>query len=346
MSKILHVVICLALVAAFGLSVQPVDAAVKKAVKKTVKKAPKRVVLGTQQLKGDQAKIGVAYTLGKRDPLNVTLKKVEYSVEPLRMGNTIISLSANEKFLILHYTLHNPNPRNRGLAWSTFDIQAIDAKDTNWRYVTDVAMEGTGESCNMSLKPAQKTNVYTAIKVPASGEIPKIMFQTSDKLVLRYDIRGKAVGLPAPIADPADATKATALEAVPAEMGVFYPLRELHCKIESAAYSTEQFNNRPPRKGERYLIVTGTMKNNLFQKRSVSWNTIKPEFTDVDGGSIRAGDETYYASRDEGIRAEIEPGKEIRFRWVVQVPEKVAVKTMAVSQNNGRKFVYDLSQIQ
>lgn len=343
MKNATRTVVTTALSLVVALASVPGTAAIKTTT--TSKAVPQRTVLGTTQLNGDQAQLGVTYTLGKRDPINVTLDKVEYTIEPVKLGKTVVVPKADQKLVVLHYTLHNCNAATRSLRWSTLEINAVDSNDTNWRFVQDVAMESTSERCNMDLKPAQKTKVYTVIAVPAKGEIPKLMFQSSDKLVLRYDIRGKATKLPAPIADPADPTGATALERVPAQMGVYYPIRELHGKIDSAEFSTEPFQDKAPKKGYRYLIIKGTAKNNLVDKRSFTWSTFKPKVVDADGGVIRWGEETYYGSRDEKIRGDIEPGQELRFRWVLDVPENVQLQDVSVVEGSGRAYVYDLSSV-
>lgn len=310
-------------------------------------KPAKRVVLGTTQLKGDQAQFGKTYTLGKTAPINVTLNKAEYTVEPVLIGGGPILTNANEKLLVLHYTLHNPNPKDYGLAWSTINIQAVDSNDKNWRYEQNIGMEATGESCNMNLKPAQKTNVYAVIKVPAAGQIPKVIFESRDKLVLRYDLRGKVKPLPAPIADPADTTGATALEKVPGQLGEYYPIRDLHAKIDSVAFSEAPIKGRKLAKGARYLVINGTAKNNLTRKFGFRWSSIKPNLTDVDGGTIRWGDSgIYFASRDDTANAEIEPGQEFRFRFVFDVPEGVQPKTFSMTQGGtSRSYEYDVSGV-
>jgi len=303
----------------------------------------KRVVLGTTQLNGDQAQFAVTYTLGKVDPLNVTLDSAVYTVEPQMIGTGIYSVDAGEKLLVLNYTLHNPNPRERGLGWSTFEINAVDAKDTNWRFCTAVGMDATKETCNMSLKPAQKTKVYTIIKVPAKGEIPKLMFQSRDKLVLRYDLRGKVKPLPAPIADPSDPTGGTALESVPAQMGTFYPMRELFGKIDSVTFTTDKVNGRAPAKGKRYAVILGTARNNLTVKLSYAWGTFRPTLSVADGGEIRWNGTTIYPTRDETVSATLAPGQEVRFRWFFEVPSDLGLQSLAVRQGNGRSYSYDLS---
>lgn len=308
------------------------------------KPAPK-VVLGTKQLGGeDNAKIGVTYTLGKKDPINVRLDSVQYSVEPVRFDKSLIVPRADQKLMILNYTLHNPNPRDRGLRWSTIEIFAVDLDNTNWRFVANVGMKDSGKLCNMSLKPGQKTEVYTAILVPAKGEIPKVVFQSGDKLVLRYQIAGKTKPLPAPIADPSDPSGATALDKVPAEMGTFYTMSVLSTKIEKAEFSTGAINGRQPKKGSRYLVINGTVKNNNVTPIGIRWSTLKPKLTDSDGGTIAWNGTILYASRDDNVNVSMEPGQEIRFRWFFEVPEAAGLASLAASEG-GREFIYDMSGV-
>lgn len=314
------------------------DAAVKKGVK--------RVVLGTAQLNGDQAVLGATYTLGKASPINVTLKSVEYTVEPVRLGNDVVIVNEAEKLMVLHYTLHNPNKSDFGLAWNTLNIFAVDSKDTNWRYCQCVAMEDTGETCNMRLKPGQKTAVYAVIKVPAGGALPKLVMESRDRLVLRYDLNGKVKPLPAPIADPADSTGATALAEVPAQMGTYYPFNVLHAKLDSVALSSDAIKGRAPAKGSRYFVIIASIKNNTPGNFGFRWNTLSLKLFDQDGAEIKGNSEVLFPSRDETINQNIEPGKELRARYYFQVPSNCSLKSLVIRQSGGRKYAYDVSGAQ
>jgi hypothetical protein len=330
--------------AALALASGPALSATKSKVK-TPPSSRNRATLGTRQLSGENAQLGVTYTLGKASPINVTLDKVEYTLEPALFGTTAIWPKRGEKLMVLHYTLHNPNPRDFGLSWHTLEINAVDANDRNWRFVTNTAIEATHELCNMALKPAQKTKVYTAIIVPAQGQLPKLILQSPDRLVLRYDLRNKVTPLPAPIADPADPSGATALETVPAQVGAYYPMLGLHAKIDSLAFATGPVTGKA-KKGACYLTIIGTAKNNLPGKCRFVWSTFAPKVTDADGGELRWNDEVYYASRPDRVSAELEPKQELRFRYVFEVPEGVQLKTLTLSQSSSHAYAYDLSQVQ
>ncbi len=313
--------------------------------------------LGTTQLKGanDHPLFGHTYTLGKVAPVNITVDSAEYRVDQQHVGTGMLLTDANQKYLVIHYTLHNPNKSELGLRWSTLEICAVDANEKNWRFVADVGIEGTTEKCNMSLKPGQKTHVYTMIQVPAAGAIPKLMIQSRDKLVLRYNLlekdkNGKYVNpvkpLPAPIADPADPTGATARETVPAEIGMYYPLRELNVKVDSITFSDAAIQGRAPKRGDRYLVVVVTAKNGAVGNKGFGWSTIKPKLSDQDGGEIRWNGTALFGSRDEDAKGDLAPGAEIRVRYFFPVRAGLPLKSFSIQQSNGRAYEYSLANLQ
>ena len=139
---------------------------------KPVKPAGGPVVLGTTQLPGDFGKLGTTYTIGAREPINFTLKTAEYSVTPFTVCNNTYVPKGDEKLLVLHYTVHNPVPREQSYHWSGIRFTAVDARDTNHDYIQAVAREGENQPLSISLKPAQKLEVVDAILVPAEGVGP------------------------------------------------------------------------------------------------------------------------------------------------------------------------------
>jgi hypothetical protein len=325
----------------------------------TFAKAPakNRATKGTTQLKSNynDPLFGQTFTLGKTAPINITINSAEYTVGQVPIGNYVYMTNAGEKLLVLHYTLHNPNKTDYGLAWSTLEIFGVDANDKNWRYCADVGIEGTNASCYMSLKPGQKTRLFTIIKLPAAGALPKLVIQSRDRLVLRFnllkkDAKGNLVNpvkpLPAPIADPADPTGGTALEAVPAQTGVYYPLRDLDARLDSATFSNAPIKNRPPKKGQRYLILAVTAKNRVLRDYGFVWSSIAPKLIDADGGSIRWNGDVLFASRDETAKSDIAPGGEFHVRYFFEVPENLPLKSASLQQGaDGRAYVYDLSGV-
>ena len=185
-------------------------------------------VAGTTQLAGGEGVIGKTYTLGKTQPLNFTLKSAEYTVSRINMGPNIYAPKADEKLLVLRFTVQNPKQNEVSLSYSSFKLTVVDNKDVNHEFDSYIAREGTSDVLGINLKPAQKIEVYAVWPVPASGVTPKlIVARDQDSPVLRYDLRGKIKPLPAPFADPADSSGATALGEVPASTGTYYPAYEL-----------------------------------------------------------------------------------------------------------------------
>lgn len=304
-------------------------------------------VQGTTQLAGGEGALGKSYSLGKgENALNFTLKGAEFSVTRVTVGSYVYAPKAAEKLLVLRYTVQNPQKRDMPLSWSSFKITAVDAKDVNHVFNNYIAREGTSESLGVSLKPAQKIDAYLALTVPADSVIPKLIVERGDSSpVLRYDLR-KAKGLPAPYADPADASGAIARAEVPAELGKAYPGKTFDIKLDSVAYSTESFEKRPAGEGKRYLVATFTIKNATAKTASdapYSYSSFTFELRDADGDKTKFGGYLIKASRDETASGSLKPGEEARFRVFFALPQDLAGKTLYASENDSRAYAFDVS---
>ena len=75
-----------------------------------------QVVQGTTQLRGDTAQFGTTFTVGKQHPINFTLRSAEFTVERVNHGVRHVAPAADEKLLVLHFTLHNPRQQDYPLA--------------------------------------------------------------------------------------------------------------------------------------------------------------------------------------------------------------------------------------
>lgn len=335
-----------ALAKALGASVT-VDRAKRSVVIVSAGQNAQQDVQGTTQLAGGEGAIGKTYSLGKGDyALNFTLKSAEFSVSRVTVGTNVYAPKANEKLLVLRYTVQNPQKRDMNLSYSSFKITAVDAKDVNHVFGNYIAREGSNDSLNVSLKPAQKIDAYLAFDVPAEGVVPKLIVERGDgSPVVRYDLR-RAKGLPAPFADPADASGATALQEVPAQVGQFYPGSNFDLKLEAVAYSTEAFEKRPPEQGKRYLVATFTVKNataKTANEAAYSYSQFTFELRDADGDKEKFGGYLIKASRDEHADGRLKPGEEARFRVYFTLPQDLAGKTLYVKEGDSRTYAFDVS---
>ncbi|HEY3414497.1 MAG TPA: hypothetical protein VGM51_15775 [Armatimonadota bacterium] len=314
--------------------------------RKPAAKPTKRVVLGTKQLSGDKAELGQMYTLGKSWPMNITLNSVEYSTDRLRFGDEVKVPAGNEKFLVLHYTLHNPQREERRVRYDTFAFTAVDSTDTNMEGRGMVGAESTQQNLDMQLKPGQKVNAYTYIPVPAKATAPKLIIKSGDNLVLRYDLRGKVKPLKGPAVDPADKDGTTALSEVPAQMGKTYQVGVYDVTLDSAAYSSTVLPNQDLDNGARNFVVNATVKNADPQEHHLRYDGITLKYTDQDGADIGNSQRLLAASRDVDLEANIAFGKELKVRFPVKVAKDQVVAKMVISEGyTPRLFVFDMSAV-
>jgi hypothetical protein len=344
---------CLWLLVAFPLMVaSPLQAASskkpapKKASPKKAKPAPTsppRIVKGTVQMAGDNGQIGITYTIGKEDPLNLTLNSAEFTVEPVRMGTNTYAPAADQKLLLLKYTIQNPNPRESSYSWEALKFTAVDAQDTNRLFVEEVGKSGTEQPLSMTLKPAQKVDAYAVIIVPAQGTVPKLIVErTAGEPVLRYDLRGKIKGLDAPFADPSDKTGATAREEVPAETGRFYPAFDLAVKLVSTATRDTALMDMELEEGKRYVVATLAIKNLMSTPKNYDYSVIRPRLQTADGEWIEYNDHLLKATRDEFAEGTLKPGEETTVRVFFSVPAETTVRTFSVQERDSRVYLFEI----
>lgn len=349
MRKLLKTTTMIAMSIVLGTSMAAMAAKAKPKPKpkpKPVVKTTNHATLGAKQMTGEYAEIGSTYTLGKDSPWNVTLKSAEYSINPVVIGEVVYYPKAGEKLLVLHLNLHNPQQQEAFARYDTFSITAVDAKNENHEFINDAGVENTKSSFSMTMKPSQKVDVYTAVAVPAAGEVPKLIIKSSDDLVLRYDLKGKLKPLPAPYADPKDATGASALSTIKGDMGAFYSLGEFSFKLEGASYSEKPVKDYDLEEGNRYVVLNAVIRNDSPIKQFYRYDSFEPKLKDADGVDVDWGQYEYLANRDTSVSLEMEPGQELKVRVLYQAPKDLAVKTFSITKEECRTYDFDVSAAQ
>lgn len=327
-------------------------ATTKKTVAKKPAAKPKTTsttphyVQGTTQLKGEYADFGTTYTLGKESPLNITIKSAEYSVEPVKIGEMFYVPTAEEKLLILHMVYHNPRQSEYFVRWDTFSFTVVDPQSQNHDGLKDLGMEKDKQTCSMSLKPAQKIDVYGVMMVPAKGEMPKLIIKSSDELVLRYNLKDKVKGLQALCADPQDKTGATALSTINGQLGTYYQLGEFSMKVDSAEYNTKtQMGEIELGDDEKFLVVQMGIKNISTSKQFLRWDSISTKVIDTDGVEVSDCRDMLQKSKDRSFSTDVEPGQELTVRCIYVVPTDTDIKTLSAKLGEGRTFNFDISGV-
>lgn len=319
--------------------------------KSTAKPKPKNktthYVLGTKQLSGENAKFGETYTLGKEDPMNITIKSAEYTVDPVRIGDDTYVPNAKEKLLVLHLIYHNPQHNERFVRWDSFKFTVVDAEGNNHDGLMDLGSEETKSNVSINLKPAQKIYVYGVMTVPAKGEMPKLMIKSPDSLVLRYDLKdngkkNKVKGLPVQYADPDDNSGATALENVKASPDTYYPVGVFQFKLSKFETSdSPKIGSTELSDGEKFLIVHFNLKNNSAKTKSYRWDTLVVKLLDSDGVSLGECADVVRNASDASYSSHLEPGQELPLRYLFKIPKDSQAKAFSVAMpDGGRVFTY------
>ncbi|HEX8235748.1 MAG TPA: hypothetical protein VF600_07305 [Abditibacteriaceae bacterium] len=328
--------------------------AAKKPARKSAKTVAKprliREVLGTEQLQGYEGVLGQTFTVGKSSPINFTLKKVEYSANRVNIGTYSHLPKGDEKMLVLHFTVQNPQKTAMTYISGFLLFKAVDASGVTRDFVGETAREVTGEAINFQLQPGQKVEGYTAVRVSAFGEVPKLIVQSYYERqgpIVRYDLRGKAGKLGAPYADPADKKGATLRKMVPAKVGTFYPVTDLFdvC-IDKVSYSTDALASREPGTGKRYVIANATLKNRAPRAVRYSQSYFRADLKDADGEKTDYNTSILKGSRDEEAGAELLPGEEARIRFYWVLPDNVEAKTVLLQygyDRESRTFAVDVA---
>jgi hypothetical protein len=317
-------------------------------------KAPKpkarkliKEVMGTEQLSGWEGSMGEMFTLGTNPAVNFALKKAEYSIARSNIAGNSHWPKGDEKLLVLHFTVQNPNKHVIQFGPQYLSIKAVDSGGVTRNWVSDAARESTGERLSMPLNPGQKVDGYTVIPVAAWGEVPKLIVASGYEPkanIVRYDLRGKVAKLAAPFGDAKDA--ATALKLVPAKAGVFFPVTDHYdARLDSVAYTSEPIKGRAPDTGKRFFVATFTFQNKSPIARPYAYNYFRADLKDVDGEKTDYSNSMLKGSRDEEVNTNLAAGEEGRGRFYWQVPANVEAKTILLQygyDKESRTFAFDV----
>lgn len=327
--------------------------------------APQRVVLGTKQLAGDFGKIGVTYTIGKQAPLNLTLQKVEYSIdrltkyevsglsEPYFHGGAYtvnVLPKSDSQLMILHGAIQNPNSKETPLSIESFTWTAVTKDDRNFGVCGLFSVEGTRKYLSTSLKPGQKVMFVVALIVPAGGEIPKLIVarQGEAQPVIRYNLQGVGNG-----------ATLNSKEVQPGVRDTYIPTEYLDWKISGPiTYRDGALGDYMPDDGKRWAIVSVTFRG-LWNRPSGGEATVRMHSLDAtlqteDGENLmpyvfaRPGgfeDQWLYAKKDEIYSGSPDEGQEVTARMAFLVGKDAKPTMLVVKQNEYRTYKFPADQL-
>lgn len=301
---------------------------------------------GTPQLPGDNGQIGQVYKLRNGNPVYFRLNSAEYTVSQVPFSKALVIPEADEKLLVLHFSVQNPQNTEQLFRFDSLKFTAVDAMNVNHE-AKSIGDEQTHETLQIHLKPAQRIEAYTCIVVPAAGVIPKLMVMpplTNDGPVLRYDLRDQVTPLPAPIADPADPTGATAKEIVPAEFNAAYSLRNFDIAVEKCETVTTALDAAAPKNGDSYFVVTLSCKNKTALGNMLRFDSLGRTLTDADGLQFKSNNALLAASSNVSFNQSVPAGATVRVRVYFTVPKDGKPKALGIREATSRTYEYDVSQ--
>lgn len=297
-------------------------------------KTTPQVVKGTVQMAGDNGKANIAYTLGKTDPINITLTGARFSVVREVVGDRVAAPNRNEKLLVLDFIAHNPNSKIINFSGRSVKVTAVDQESVNREAIHGFTRAKTGEPYSVDMKPAQKVELRTVIVVPATGTVPKLILQhNSGGNVLRYDLKPILKPLTDPYVDTKDETGMTALATYDCKPDTYYPMENIDLQVVSGTLTEhgERFGPNTTSGGNIYVSVKFKLKGQAPQ----------PAFLRFQGNFVDENGEKYQmlrlaqVSTDDHVSRRLGISEEYVVRMVGIVPGSAKLTKLVVTDTSG-----------
>ncbi|MFC4454729.1 hypothetical protein [Deinococcus sonorensis] len=292
-------------------------------------------VMGTAQRPGDAARPGQEYTVGRQNPMNFILRGAEFSVGRANVGGGSVIPTREQKLLIVHYTLHNPQQQDLLVRSDQLKLTAVDAQDVNHDAEDALSREGQTTPLELQLKPGQRIDVVTAILVPATGPVPKLIVQPlgdDHPAVLRYDLRGVVKPLPAALSTPNDPVTAPAV--IPAALGTTLPLGYFDAQVKGVTYTRDTLTAfAAPEDGQQVAVVALTLKNAGSKSQFYRGDVFPAEVTLDNGERVKFTDVMVRADRNADAEGELRPGEQLSVRLLGLIPDGRTVASVTLSEN-------------
>jgi len=334
--------------AIFAACIAGASAAKKPPPKKPVKKPP--VSSGIQPampMPGQWADLNKPYYMGEDKYIVFTLKSCAFSCDRLYFGDEIVTAGGQEKLLILKFSLQNPKKEEWTVNWATVHFTAVDSQDNNREGTDYVGQDINKQGLDMRLKPAQKVECYTCIRLPNDCLAPKLIVKPNGNgPVLRYDLHGKVKGLEPPFMDPVDTTGATALADVPAEKGKLYPGVNFDFTFDGIKFAGGTYADSEADEGYGWAVVSATIKNQAKDTININWATITPKLKGKSGWISFSDGVFASAEGTGGFDTSMEPGDTIGVQYCFHVRSGAELNTFTLQESDGgRTYVWDLGGV-
>lgn len=247
------------------------------------------IVLGTTQLPGDFGKIGQTYTVGKNEPINLTLDSVRYAADRFVVAGSTTVPKADQKLLVLRYTIHNPLPREQRYYWASELPFHRRGRRRPELYVRAGGPAGGRRDRAVRPEPEAGAEGPVGDRDPGArgrggAEADRPAGARRPGVPLRPARQGGPA--PRPAHGSADASGATARADVPYKAGEAAALGNFDLTLESFAYTDEALNGRALQPGYRNAVATFTLKNAPGRDSRYYWGYFEAVGRDADGEKV------------------------------------------------------------
>lgn len=288
-----------------------------------------------------ECKIGQKYSIGTKNPLNIVVNSLEYTVGRVKVANRYMRPAREEKLLLLHYSLQNPSNVDVRVGQGSIDWMAIDSNNVS-RLKNSVCVENTGDSLNQNILPPGKTiDCYTFFRMPSKG-IASILTMApyAEKSDAYYDIREAVAKIPEPYVDSSDSSGSTPLMSVPGKIGTAYMVGDYDLTVNSVNKSTMAIAGRSELPSDLvYVLVAVDIKGYTEDAYHFSGDNIV--IKDNNGQTFsRLG--TISMNSNEFIDIKPVPGEILKCRMVYRVPKKAIIKTVTMIEDTRRSINVEL----
>ena len=283
-----------------------------------------------------QCIFGQAYTIGKANAMDLTIKGAEYVATRIRIGDEVTFPRVGEKLVVLHFTMQNPLPKGQAARISTFDWTVVDSMNSNHTPEFGLAGREPGSDVlDLSLKQGQKADGYVFFKLPDNCSAARIIVKShTDAGTPSAVYAGFAMKpLAAPFADSGDE--------IPARIGAVYPTGLFDMKVEKIEFASGDALGMQA--GVRCALFTIWIRNKSTDDFGpASGGGFCYFLTDSAGGSLERQGGTLDPISARAMDVTLNPGAEARYRIVFPTSSGAGLGDFTISEGDGRTFKYDL----
>lgn len=302
---------------------------------------------GAVRAPSDKAEFDAIYRLGKIDPIDFTLRGAEFTLARVAFGETAIIPRADEKLLVLRYTLRNPQKIERLANSATLHFTVVDAAGQLHGYEELAGVAGTRAALDLFLRPGQTVEAYTVIRTTAKGITPKLIVEPEDGAVLRFDLRGKVPALGVPFLDPADAGGASVRPLILVAPGVAVPTGAFDVQLDDVAFTLKPLlDDEPVPAGKRFAVFTLNVKNMLPTPAPLHRGTFAFTLDTAEGRIIPWNQQLLFGAKgSERINQEVAPGQALAVRVFFPLGAEEAAQTLRVTEGErGHPYAFTTTE--